>query len=128
MTEKILVIDDNQLERQLLQDMLESAGHSVITISSGEKGLKLLGEKEGDFKLILLDLFMPKMSGQETLRSIRKMDRSLKVIIVSAYLTDVTTRVMLGLGALACLKKPIDRELLLKTVEEVLGTDMEKAN
>ncbi|MBC8205082.1 response regulator [bacterium] len=119
MTDKILVVDDNDLDQQIFRDLLESAGYFVDTVNSGEEALKTLKERLDDYKLVILDMFMPGMSGQETLRHIRKLKRELKVMIVSAYLTDITNKVMLGLGARHCLKKPVDRDVLLGAVSDL---------
>ncbi len=70
MSERILVIDDEEVVRMSFTLALEDAGFRVDTAESGEKGLQM--KKDAEYDLIFLDLKMPGMNGVETLRQIRK--------------------------------------------------------
>jgi DNA-binding NtrC family response regulator len=68
--DRILVIDDEAAIRSSLQGILEDEGYAVQTAETGEEGLDLLGK--GSFGLVLLDIWLPKMSGLDVLAEIRK--------------------------------------------------------
>jgi len=80
---KILVVDDEEHIRLLLQEELEDEGYQVITAADGETALRLIPEEKPD--LITLDIKMPGEGGLMTLRKIREIDYDLPVILCTAY-------------------------------------------
>ncbi len=119
---RILVIDDEQVLRRSVVEILEREGHEVLDAADGKVGMQLLREQRPD--LVISDLFMPEMDGVELLRQLRRESPELKVVVMSggAYdgqiqLLDVAT----GLGAAAVLRKPFELEELVSVVNEVLG-------
>ncbi|MDX2469458.1 MAG: response regulator [SAR324 cluster bacterium] len=83
MSQKILVIDDHEVMRDLLQEELQESGYDVVTAESCFDGLNIL--KEQEFKLVILDIRMPGMDGIEALEKIINANRGLPVIIHSAF-------------------------------------------
>lgn len=79
----ILVVDDEDYNREFMEDFLQDEGYEVTTASSGEEAIELVKKKQ--FDLILLDVKMPGMDGVETLRDIRKFNTSVKVALLTAY-------------------------------------------
>ncbi|MFA5478825.1 MAG: ATP-binding protein [Candidatus Muiribacteriota bacterium] len=86
--EKILIIDDNNDNLNLIKIMLLKKGFNPITANSGKEGLKTV-EKDPSIKVILLDIQMPEMSGIEVLKAIRKLeknrDNSAKIVAITAF-------------------------------------------
>ena len=80
---RILIIDDNEGFRCAIKDLLEHSGHTVITASSGPKGLEIFTVKKDSIDVVLLDYFMPGMDGAQTFEWLRKIKPDIKVIIVS---------------------------------------------
>ena len=78
-----LVIDDNQPNRQILQRLLERAGHAAVFAESGPLGIQQLWSNP-NIGLVLLDLHMPKIPGIDVLNTIRAHEPDLPVAIVSA--------------------------------------------
>jgi CheY-like chemotaxis protein len=118
---RILVIDDEDLIRELVKEMLEAEGYIVSTAANGKEGVLLYRRELPD--LIITDIFMPEMEGLETIRELQRGSPNVKIIAISGG----GERGMLSFlayakrfGALGALEKPFSRQDLLRTVSEVL--------
>ena len=114
----ILVVEDNENTRRLLETILRSAGYEVTGAPDAEEGLRIL-EGEAPVDLVLLDLFLPGADGMQFLRLRSEMapDRQPPVIVVSATEDMDTLRPQLReLGAKLALRKPFDVQELLDGV------------
>lgn len=114
----ILVVEDNENTRRLLETILRSAGYEVTLAPDAEGGLRIL-EGEAPVDLVLLDLFLPGADGMQflRLRSEMEADRQPPVIVVSATEDMDTLRPQLReLGAKLALRKPFDVQELLDGV------------
>lgn len=114
----VLVIDDEQIIRDLLKTMLSSAGYEVITASGGREGLAVFSQQRPRFTL--LDLRMPDMPGINVLREIRKMDSDASVIILTAWGTDELENQARKLGATDFLSKNMTFDAIMASTERVL--------
>jgi len=83
MSQRILVIDDDESIRKSFSLALEDTGYQVDTVESGEKGIEM--RQKNGYDLIFLDLKMPGLNGVETLRELRKIDKDVPVYIVTAF-------------------------------------------
>ena len=81
--ETILLVDDEPLERGSLSLLLENEGYHITTVDNGMNALNLLEQKQ--FDIVLSDIRMPKMTGMDLLREIKKRDISSEVILITAY-------------------------------------------
>jgi len=81
---RLLYVEDDDIARELMLILLEEYFDNIVVATDGEEGLKYFKE-EGDFDLILSDINMPKMNGFEMLEEIRKIDKEVLVLILSAY-------------------------------------------
>ena len=88
---KILVVDDEPTIRELAEELLTSAGYSVLTARDGEEALRLVCDEHPD--LILLDVIMPKVNGFEVVREIRgdPRVRDIPILILSALVSGSHT-------------------------------------
>jgi two-component system nitrogen regulation response regulator NtrX len=116
--DKILVIDDEAGIRSSLKGILEDEGFIVKTTDTGEKGLDLL-EKE-NFDLILLDIWLPQMSGLDVLEKIKKSEESLQVVMISGHGSIATAVKATKLGAYDFLEKPLTLEKVILTANNAL--------
>ncbi len=117
---RILVVDDERQNRQLLEVMLAPEGFDVVTAASGEEAITLIAQQQPD--LILLDIMMPGMDGYEVARRVKgNVDtRNIPIIMVTA-LGDRDARMRgLGAGAEDFLRKPVDRAELCVRVKNLL--------
>lgn len=117
----ILIVDDNDDNRYTLKLLLEAAGHSNITCASGGKeALDLVAREK--FSLILLDMMMPDLSGEEVLRRIKSNPetRDIPILVISAESdTDLVSR-CIDLGADDYLPKPFNQAILRARVTSAL--------
>ncbi|HEX9022037.1 MAG TPA: sigma-54 dependent transcriptional regulator, partial [Nitrospirota bacterium] len=115
----ILLIDDDDSLRRVIEFSLTEAGHRVRTAASGEEGLRLL-EKNG-FDAIITDITMPGMNGMEVLASARERDPGLPVIMITAYGTIESAVEAMKQGAFDYITKPFNRDELRLTLEKALA-------
>jgi len=79
----ILLVDDEQVVRELGRELLNEAGYRVMTAACGEEAIEMYRRRGYEISLVVLDLNMPKMSGWECLPELRKIDPSVCVLIWS---------------------------------------------
>ncbi|MEW6001084.1 MAG: response regulator [Nitrospirota bacterium] len=116
---KILVVDDEDIVLISCERTLTPAGYEVRMAKSGIDGLKMM-ENDG-FNLALIDIKMPDMDGIEVLRQIKKKWPDTEVIIITGYSTLATAITSIKLGAYDYIEKPFTPDVLLSSVEKVLG-------
>jgi len=116
--DRILIIDDEASICSSLRGILEDEGFLVTTAESGEQGIELL--KSQNFDLVLLDIWLPKMSGVEVLRKIKAMEESPQVVMISGHGTIETAVTATKLGAHDFLEKPLSLEKVVLTVRNAL--------
>jgi DNA-binding NtrC family response regulator len=120
MTRKsILVVDDEKPQRDILQEILTTAGYDVTSAASGEAAIKFA--KERSFDLALTDLKMTGIDGIELLQQLLALDSSIIVILLTAHGTIDSAKDALRRGAFDYLQKPFDRDVLLSTIKRALG-------
>ena len=115
----ILIVDDNP---KFLKDALPMYGYDVTIAEDGLEALKIIGEEDKSFDLILLDVMMPNMDGWDTLKAIRKNKNTehTPVIMITAVSEDQTVVSGLKIGADDYIVKPFVLPNLLARIEAVL--------
>jgi signal transduction histidine kinase len=81
----ILVVDDEPMLRKMAQTMLNRMGYEAITAGDGIEAVEIFRGRKGEFRLVLLDLSMPRMAGWETIEVLRALRRDIPVILASGY-------------------------------------------
>ncbi len=124
----VLVVEDNEINRQVASGLLSKAGHRPRTATCGEEALALLGHQS--FDLVLMDLYLPGISGIDTIRQIRAWPdakvSSTPIIVLSALVTKDDIQASLAAGANAFLGKPFQLERLLATIDYTLRQNPER--
>ncbi len=115
---KILVVDDEPSNRQVLGRILAREGYEVAQASDGRAALEMV--REGGIALVLADLRMPGMDGMELLRAIRVVERDIEVIVMTAYGTVEVAVDAMKEGAYDFITKPLRRVELVTTVRKAL--------
>jgi len=112
----VLVVDDEQRQREIYRDILQDEGYVTVTASSGEAALQLVAQKR--FDLVLTDLNLTGMTGIHLLTEILRADPTVAVVLITGYPSiesaiDATKR-----GVYQYLEKPVDRSRLLEVVND----------
>jgi len=116
--EKILIVDDNEILRYTLTELLEDENFECLAVEDGFKALEEL--KNSKYGLVILDMRMPKMSGFETLQKIREIDNIIPVIMLTAF-GDIQTAVeSIKMGAQDFITKPFDNDNIIITIRKAL--------
>ncbi len=118
-TEKVLVVDDDDVQREVSMQLLTKLGYRVSSVESGEKAIELLRENPQD--LVILDMVMPSgIDGAETYRQILEINPHQKAIIVSGFSESDRVLEAQKLGAGAFVKKPLTRNDIAAAVRTEL--------
>lgn len=115
---RILIVDDEEIIRYSLVNILKSYGYDAIDVSSGEQAVKLLSEQE--FHLVLSDLVMEGMDGLQLLENVKLVSPRTIVILITGYGSLKTAVSALRLGAYDYLLKPCDEEELLYRIKRAI--------
>lgn len=118
---KVLVLDDVYDAVNLVKRVLEAAGHEVFGFTDEEDALGFI--KEHQIDLAILDIKLKKRTGVEVLAEIRNIAPSVRALVLTGYPTVETTQESFMLGASEYCVKPIDNEVLEKTVDRVLKSN-----
>lgn len=110
----ILIIDDDKGMLETLKPIFTNMNYIVISVNDGYKAIESVKKIKFDF--ILLDIIMPKINGIETLKKIKKIDSSIKVIMMTGYTDKKLVKKAMKEGALKVFYKPINIEELINMV------------
>jgi two-component system response regulator AtoC len=122
---RVLVVDDDQRTRRVLQILLAKMGLESAAFESAGEALAALGEESAS--LVLTDLKMPGADGLELLRSLRRLDAQVPVIVLTAFGTVESAVEAMKLGALDFLAKPFDVDALEVLIRRSLETSRHRA-
>jgi PAS domain S-box-containing protein len=121
-----LVIDDEPSVRHVAQRMLTAMGFEVVTASSGQEGLSHFTERPDAFAIVLLDLTMPGMRGDETYRHLRGIKAGLPIVVMSGYSHQEASAYFDAQILAGFLQKPFKLERLREVVRDALGDRSEE--
>jgi len=116
----VLVVDDEKVMRDLARDILEACGYEVVTAENGEDAVNLFREKYHLFRMVVLDLIMPKKSGRETFDEMKIIQPDAKILMSSGFIQDDRIAHLLEHGANGFLEKPYTLQTLSKAVYDIL--------
>jgi CheY-like chemotaxis protein len=119
----ILVIDDERFVRTATCRMIAALGYDVLEAEDGARGIEIFRARMGNIDAILLDLTMPRMSGEETLRELVRLDSSVRVIVFSGYAADEVAERLSAIGPSGVLQKPFSTGQLAEALQDVLQED-----
>ena len=120
MKPSILIVDDDEVMRDTLSDVLKKKGYEVVVAGSGNEALSVV--KRSIIDLILLDMKLPDLDGLEVLKRVKEFDTEILVVMMTAY-SDVQTAVSsMKMGAYHYINKPFELEELKLLIEKGLET------
>jgi two-component system, cell cycle sensor histidine kinase and response regulator CckA len=119
-TETILLVDDEKTVLSVSRELLKFLGYRVYAAGSGQEAIAVFMEKRGEIDLVILDMIMPGISGEETFDRLREVDPAIRVLLASGYSIEGQAQEILDRGCNGFLQKPFHLEKLAKKVREVL--------
>lgn len=108
--EKILVVDDEQAVCDALKKFLDKKGYRVSTVPNGENALKKIKEERPH--MVLLDIMLPGMSGIDTLKKIKEIDKEVGIVMITAVKDTEIGRRCMEIGAYDYITKPFNLDYL----------------
>lgn len=119
---KILVVDDVETNRDILEDILSDVGYEVITAANGKAALEILEQNPLAFAAVLLDLVMPQMDGFSVLAKLNAKNwiKDIPVIVISGESVREYEQWSLDMGATDFIGKPFDRHIVIRRVRNAV--------
>ncbi len=118
--ESILLVDDESVILEFEKITLESMGYTVTVADNSFKALEIFQMRPNDFQLVITDMTMPEMNGEQLSIEIQRIQPGLPIILCTGYSELISRDKALAIGISSFLMKPISRNALLKTIREVL--------
>lgn len=118
---RILLVEDNEVNREVVGEMIRRLGHTVAVAADGESALATLAS--GSFDLVFMDVQLPGIDGLETTRRFRANGGTTPVIALTAHSTRADADRCIAAGMSSVLVKPVDAGKLAETIGEVRGPD-----
>jgi PAS domain S-box-containing protein len=119
-TETILLVEDEELVRNLASDVLISCGYKVMVAADGEKALKMSAAYSETIHILITDMIMPRMGGSELRKDIIKQRPDIKVLFMSGYTDDSVVHSGIVEADIAFIEKPFTPDSLARKIREVL--------
>jgi DNA-binding NtrC family response regulator len=125
----ILVVDDEEVVRKVAKAALELYGYTVIVAEDGQEALDVFDQRGNEIDLVLLDLIMPNMGGEETYRQLKLRRPEVRVILSSGYSDTQAQARFAGKGLASFIKKPYTamalREIVRREIEDAAASGPE---
>lgn len=119
-TERILVVDDEYPVRNVLVVSLQHLGYSVESAGSGAEALEIFQRESGNFDLIIMDMLMPNMSGEQLFFELKKLQDDVPVLVISGFTSEESIRSVLTNGGKGFVPKPFTIDELSRRVRGCL--------
>jgi PAS domain S-box-containing protein len=119
----ILVVDDEEIVRSMAKRVLERHGYTVLLAEDGKTGVKMLGDRKNEILIVLLDMTMPVMSGEEAFRHMRMISPRVRVILSSGYNEVEAIRRFTNKGLAGFIQKPYTAGELALKVKTALSAE-----
>lgn len=118
--ETILIVDDDPLTSQVARDILELRGYRVMMAENGKEAIEIYSEYKNRIHLVLLDVIMPDLNGDQVLPALKKQNPAVLVIVTSGYNVNRQISAMLDAGCKDFIQKPFQSQTLLNKVRVAL--------
>ncbi len=119
-TGTVLVVDDEETVLIVARRILQKAGFTVLTASGGREAVETFRQYKNDIRIILLDLSMPDLSGEEVFRMLRRISRNVKVLLSSGYSLEEVVQRFSGRRPAGFIHKPYDPPALIEALRNIL--------
>ncbi len=116
----VLVVDDEPMVREVTREMLLGLGYTVLTAASGAEALEVYGSRGTEIDVVVLDMIMPGMGGDEVNRALQALNPSVRVLLSSGYSLDGRASEILEKGVRGFLQKPFRLEDLSRKIRDAM--------
>lgn len=123
----LMVVDDEPMALELSKQVLMQAGFEVVTAQSGLECLELYCARPGRFDLVLLDLTMPLMDGEETFRRLREIDPKAVVVLNTGFIEEERLAQMIAAGLAGFVRRPYQPLEVIAQIRSILATAAQEA-
>jgi len=122
-SETVFIVEDDDVLRKFVQEVLQSYGYRLLVAENGEDALRVCKEHDGQIDLMITDVVMPKMGGREAAERLQPLYPRMKVIYMSGYTDDAIVHHGVLEPGLNFLEKPFTPEGLARKVRETLESE-----
>ncbi len=124
-TQRVMVVDDEPMALVLSKHVLTQAGYEVITAQSGRECLDLYQMRPGDFDLVLLDLTMPEIDGEETFTRLRAIDPHATVVLNTGFIAEHRLERMMADGLAGFVRRPYQPSEVVEQIRAILAASQD---
>lgn len=123
---RILVVDDEEIVRNIAAKMLTRIGYDVDTAADGHEAVEYYSKNFNETDLVIVDMVMPRMNGRECFTALRQINPSIRAILVTGYSHNQAVQDVLDEGLLGFIGKPFDLQEIAATVEQTIRKQTEE--
>jgi len=124
--ETIMIVDDEPMVLEVSQRMAEYLGYRVNAFPDARKAVDFFRDHQAEVNLVILDMVMPAMSGEEAFHQLRKLNPGVKVLLASGYSLEGKAREIMKSGCDGFIQKPFELKKLGRAIREILDRESEK--
>jgi two-component system cell cycle sensor histidine kinase/response regulator CckA len=114
------VIEDEEILRMLMREMLTRSGYKVLEAKDGEEGVTVFRAEHQSIDVVISDMGLPVLSGEQVFHELRAADRNVRLIFSTGYIRDEKRQELLDAGAKRFIHKPYRVDEMLAALREVL--------
>jgi len=119
-TDKVLLVDDEEIVVGVGKQMLEKLGYSVTVARSGQEAVEIYKSSQESVDLVLLDMIMPGMEAGDTYDSLKAINPAIKVLLSSGYSLDQKAKAIIDRGCNGFIQKPFNMKILEEKIRGIL--------
>ncbi len=122
-TETVLLVNDEKAVLEVSRQMLENLGYRVVLANGGREAIEIFQQTENRIDLVILDMIMPLMGGNETFDRLREIDPGSRVLLSSGYSVDGLAKTILSKGCNGFIQKPFNLKELSQKIRNVIDAE-----
>jgi len=120
----ILIVDDEDVFREMLKDVLEYLGYHVLEAGNGKKGIDIFKLNQKSIDLVILDMNMPVMDGREMFRNLKKLQPDVKAILATGFTLNGEVQTLMEEGIMGFIQKPFRIADISQAINDILKLDI----
>ncbi len=117
----MLIIDDEEMIRELTKDILEMQGYNIITATNGFEGIETFEQQHANVDAVVLDMSMPMLSGYETFLKLREIDSSVPIVLSTGNSDSDDAQNLISQGVEGIAQKPYRMDEFISLIEKVIS-------